>query len=279
MTEKLTSIIKLIRPINFLITFISVIVAAIICLPDKIPVINIFIAALAASLVMAAGNIINDIYDVAIDKINKPHRPLPSGKITVKEAYVIYFILLFISIFISTLINEIVIAIVLGSVVLLFFYSKYLKRIPIVGNIAVAFLTGLVFIYGGFVVENPKAAIVPAIFAFLINLIREIVKDMEDVEGDKTAGLKTLPIRFGFQKSKSVALSIIIFLIGFTFYPFVTQLYKIEYFIVVMIVVNPILIYSSKMLFENNSPKNLYRVSNLLKLNMVLGLIAIYLGV
>jgi geranylgeranylglycerol-phosphate geranylgeranyltransferase len=228
---------------------------------------------------MASGNIINDIYDVAIDKINKPHRPLPSNKITVKEAYVIYFILLFISIFISALINEIVIAIVLGSIVMLFFYSKYLKRIPIVGNIVVAFLTGLVFIYGGFVVENPKAAIVPAVFAFLINLIREIVKDMEDVEGDKTAGLKTLPIRFGFQKSKSGVLSIMIFLIGFTFYPFVTHLYKIEYFIVVLIVVNPILIYSSKMLFENHSAKNLYRVSNLLKLNMVLGLIAIYFGV
>ena len=71
----------------------------------------------------------------------------------------------------------------------------------------VAFLTGLVFIFGGVVVENPTAAIVPAIFAFLINLIREIVKDMEDVEGDNKAGVITFPIKFGFQKSKILILS------------------------------------------------------------------------
>lgn len=279
LTEKLTAIIKIIRPLNFLITVASVIVAAVICSPDKFPELNAFLAAFAASFALAAGNIINDIYDIDIDKINRPLRPLPSQKITIKEAYSFYFIFIVASIFISALVNEIALAIVLISILILFFYSKYLKRIPLIGNLTVSFLTGLVFIFGGVVVENPTAAIVPAVFAFLINLIREIVKDMEDVEGDTKAGVTTFLAKFGFQKSKFVILFISLTLILYTLYPFITQLYKIEYFVVVMVIVNPILVYCLKLLFEDHSKKNLKRISNLLKLNMIFGLIAIYFGV
>jgi len=279
LTEQLTAIIKLIRPLNFLITFASVIVAAIICLPGHSIELNVFLAALSASLVMASGNIINDIYDVDIDRVNKPSRPLPSGKISVKKAYILYFVFIASSVFISSLLNEKAIVIVLVSILLLFFYSKYLKRIPLVGNITVAFLTGLVFIFGGIVVENPAAAIIPALFAFIINLTREIVKDMEDVEGDTKAGVVTFPIKFGSRKSKLFISLITISLILYTLYPFITRIYKIEYFVVVMIIVNPMLVYCLKILFQQDSLKSLNKISNLLKLNMLFGLIAIYFGV
>ncbi len=279
MKEKLTAIVKIIRPLNFLITFVSVIVAAVICLPDKIPELNVLLAAFAASLVMASGNIINDIYDLGIDKINRPLRPLPSGKITIKESYAVYFIFIVVSIFLSALVNEKALAIVLISILILFIYSKYLKQIPLLGNITVAFLTGLVFIFGGFVVGNPSAAIVPSVFAFLINLIREIVKDMEDIEGDIKAGVNTFPVKYGYRKSNFLISLVTIFLILYTLYPFITQLYKIEYFVVVMVIVNPILVYCLKILFEDQSAKNLKKISNILKLSMVFGLIAIFLGV
>lgn len=279
MKTKLISYFKIIRPLNFLITFLSVIVAAIICSPDKFSGLNVFLAAFAASFALAAGNIINDIYDIDIDKTNRPLRPLPSEKITIKEAYGLYIFFITISIAISFLINEMALVIVLVSILILFIYSKYLKQIPLIGNITVAFLTGLVFIFGGVVVENPAAAIVPAVFAFLINLIREIVKDMEDVEGDSKADVVTLPIKYGFQKSKYLILFFILTLITFTIYPFITKLYKIEYFVVVMVIVNPILVYCLKILFEDHSVKNLKKISNLLKLSMVFGLIAIYFGV
>ena len=199
MKTKLISYFKIIRPLNFLITFLSVIVAAIICSPDKFSGLNVFLAAFAASFALAAGNIINDIYDIDIDKTNRPLRPLPSEKITIKEAYGLYIFFITISIAISFLINEMALVIVLVSILILFIYSKYLKQIPLIGNITVASLTGLVFIFGGVVIENPVAAIVPAVFAFLINLIREIVKDMEDVEGDSKAGAITFPEKLVFK--------------------------------------------------------------------------------
>ena len=264
---------------NFVITFVSVIVAAIICQPHKTPGLNIFLAAFAASFALASGNIVNDICDVEADKINKPLRPLASGNLTIQQAYGLYISSVFLSILISLFLNEVALAIVLFSILLLFVYSKFLKQIPLVGNITVAFLTGLVFIFGGVVVENPTAAFVPAIFAFLINLIREIVKDIEDVEGDEKVGVVTFPINFGFQRTKIFISLISIFLIIFTLYPFLTQLYKIEYFIVVMVIVNPIFIFCLKKLFEDSSQKSLKQISNLLKLSMALGLFTIYLGV
>ena len=228
---------------------------------------------------MASGNIINDIYDVTIDKINRPNRPLPSGEISSRKALILYFIFLLLSLIFSWFINLPAFLIVAVTTFILYLYSKYLKRLPLIGNIVVAFLTGLVFIYGGFVSGNPSAAIIPALFAFLINLVREIVKDMEDVEGDRKADAITFPIKFGVQKSKYAILIISLTLILCTLYPFITQLYKIEYFIFVMVFANPILVYCLKILFADQSQKNLKKISNLLKLSMVFGLIAIYFGV
>ncbi len=279
MIEKLTAVINLIRPLNFIITFVSVFVAALICKPDTILTLNLTLAALAASFVLASGNVINDIKDVEVDKINRPERPIPSGKITRTNAYTLYIILVLISFFISFLLNEIASIIILLSIVLLYVYSNYLKQIPLLGNITVSFLTGLVFIYGGVVVANPTAAIIPAVFAFLVNFIRELIKDMQDIEGDKKANVVTFPIKYGFQKSKILILFFTIMLILFTTYPFLSKLYKIEYFIIVMVIVNPILIYCLKILFEVNSANNLKKISNLLKLSMIFGLLVIYVGV
>jgi geranylgeranylglycerol-phosphate geranylgeranyltransferase len=279
LTKKIASIIKLIRPLNFVITFLSVIVAVLICQPDNNFSIKVIMAALAASFVLASGNIINDIYDVEIDKINQPQRPLASGSLSKSSAIILYFVLTVVSIGLSYFSNMNALVIVITTTFLLFLYSKYLKRVTLVGNIVVAFLTAFVFIYGGIVVENPEAAVIPAVFAFLINFIREMVKDMQDVKGDEKAGVLSFPIKYGFQKTKMLSLVVIILLILFTFYPFITHLYKIEYFIFVMVIVNPILIYCMKILSEDQSSKNLNKISNLLKLSMVFGLIAIFLGV
>ncbi|GIK61528.1 MAG: geranylgeranylglycerol-phosphate geranylgeranyltransferase [Ignavibacteriota bacterium] len=279
MTEKLTTLVKLCRPVNFIITFISVIVASIICSQGTLPNQKIFLAAFVAAIVLASGNIYNDITDIEIDKINRPDRPLPSGKIKSNEAYILYFFYTAIAVGCSFFLDSIASIIVLFSILLLIIYSKILKRIPILGNFTIALLAGLVFIFGGVVVDNPAAAIIPAVFAFLINLIREIVKDMEDIDGDKKVGIKTFPIAFGYQKSKYLILILSFILILFTLYPFITKIYKIEYFVIVMVFVNSLIIYCLKILFQDQSVKNLRKVSNLLKISMVIGLFAIYLGV
>ena len=278
LSKKIFAYIKITRPLNVLITFLVVVVAILISQNERTDLCTILLASIAASLVAAAGNIVNDIYDIESDKISHPNRVLVLGKLNKTEVKLEYLILNFISAIISINLSQTLFAIVFISALLLFIYSAYLKKIPLIGNIVIALLTGLAFIYGGFTSGNPVAAIVPAVFAFLINLIREIVKDIQDIEGDTKAGVITFPIKFGFKKSKILILIITISLILYTLYPFITELYKIEYFVVVMVFVNPLLILSLKFLFDSKKENNLSVVSNMLKLNMVLGLIAIYLG-
>ena len=102
---------------------------------------------------------------------------------------------------------------------------------------------------------------------------------MQDVKVDEKSGVVSFPLISGLQKSKILSLVLGILLILFTFYPFIVQFYKIEYFIIVMVIVNPLLIYTIKILFEDHSEKNLDKISNILKSNMIFGLIAIFIGV
>jgi len=277
-TKKLFAAIRITRPVNLIITFISIVIAAVICSDGIYPAGKIFFAAASGALAAAAGNIINDLFDIEIDKINRPDRPLASNILLPYEAVILFSVFSLLSLALSYFISRIAFIIDISALALLFFYSCKLKRIVLFGNFIVAFLTGLAFIYGGVSVNNLKYAIVPAVFAFLINFIREIVKDMEDIEGDTAAGISSFPNRYGFKSSKGIIAVFSFLLLAATLIPFITKFYKIEYFIIVMALVNPILIYSLKSLFNDDNRKSLGKISFMLKLNMFFGLAAIYLG-
>lgn len=275
--NKFFSIIKISRPINVLITFLVVVVAILISQKSPTAFSTVFMASLSAAFVTAAGNIINDLFDIETDKISHPNRVLVKGIITKNEAWYVYLFLNFCAMLIAAILSYRLLLIVIVSILILYIYSVYLKKIILISNITISGLTGLAFIYGGLTVENTEAAVIPALFAFLINLIREIVKDIQDVEGDKKQNIITLPVKHGIKFAKSLAAIITIILIAFTFYPFWERIYKIEYFLIIMIFVNPILVLCIKNLLQKNE-SNFALISNLLKLNMITGLIAIYLG-
>jgi geranylgeranylglycerol-phosphate geranylgeranyltransferase len=278
LSKQIIAYIKIIRPLNVVITFFVVVVAILISQKEQTDFYVILLASITAALVTAAGNIINDIFDIETDKISHPKRVLVLEKISKKEAWTEYIILNSISIIISVSLSIRLIVIVIATIILLYIYSSTLKKLPLIGNLTIAFLTGLTFIYGGYAADNPVAALVPAVFAFLINLIREIVKDILDIEGDNELNYRTFPIKFGIDKSKKLIILITLILIVFTVYPFLTEIYHIEYFIIVMVFVNPLLILCLKLLFNRKKATGITVVSNLLKLTMVLGLVAIYFG-
>lgn len=276
--KKILAIIKISRPINFLITFFVVISSAIISSEDFYVSQNIFVAAFSASLIAAAGNIINDIFDFNIDLINRPERPLPAKELSINFAIILYIIFTIGGLFLSYSISwDLFFIAILVSLILLL-YSYLLKRIILLGNITIAFCTALAFVYGGVAVNNIHAAIIPALFAFLVNLIREIVKDVEDQKGDLENNIITFPLKFGMKSTKIFLSFLIIVLILFTFYPFVNSIYKIEYFIIVLFSVNLILAYVLKLILKNNFENKISQISNLLKLSMLFGLIAILAG-
>lgn len=270
--------IKIIRPLNCTITLFTVVVGVLICAPSQLITWEMNLAAVVGFLITAAGNAINDYYDIEIDNINRQNRPLPSELLTKRSVLVFFYVITSISVVLSLSINLNSFLITFSSAVLLFLYSYKFKRVILLGNFMVSLLTALAFIFAGTVVENVSPAIVPAVFAFLINFIRELIKDMEDKEGDAFAGLETFPIKYGNQSTQNLARILALVLFLFTFIPFLLRIYKIEYFLLVMVIINPILFYAMKLLSEDSSKKNLGRISSLLKFDMIAGLIAIYLG-
>lgn len=276
--NKISAYIKIIRPNNFLITFLTVIVASLVSYKGEFPSVKVMIAALTASLTMSAGNIINDIFDLNGDRINHPERSLPSGMISLQYAYIYYFILSAVSLFLSIFISIINIEINLLALFLLYLYSYKLKRIPLIGNLVVSMLTGLVFIYGGIAVNNIYYSIIPAMFASLINLIREIIKDMEDTKGDMQQGIISFPSKFGFKYAKNAIVTLNILLILLIVIPYINGIYGIYYFAVILIFIIPSIVYLLISLMKNDSRENLNKLSFILKLDMVFGLIAVYVG-
>ena len=166
---------------------------------------DFYVAAICLALVTASGYWINDVYDHKIDRINKPHKLIVNAFLSVKKVLSIYFTLVFLITGASILLlNPALTLLNLGAAFLLFIYAAWLKRTTIVGNLTIAALTALV-VYDAMVLYHPKMVLVwAAIFAFEANFVREIIKDLEDIEGDLRFKLHTLPIRAGTHVAKRV---------------------------------------------------------------------------
>jgi 4-hydroxybenzoate polyprenyltransferase len=164
---------------------------------------RLFILSSSTMLIAAAGYTINDYYDVKIDLINKPERVVVGKNIKRRHAILLHTILSSVGVFLGLLVGWKIAAINFLSSFFLWLYSNQLKRLPLVGNIVVATLTGLsVFVLSILYKSNSPLILIYSLFAFFITLVREVVKDMEDLKGDGSFGCKTLPIIWGIRKTK-----------------------------------------------------------------------------
>lgn len=265
------------RPLNVLIGMISIVMGAFIAGSIQ-PWRNVLLASLSGGLIAAAANAINDVYDVAIDRINKPHRPIAAGVITPREGVYFSVSLFVLGIVIGAAINWQALMISLVASILLFWYSARLKRTVFWGNFVVSLVTALAFIYGGVAVSRLGYAIIPAVFSFFYHLGREIIKDAEDVIGDRADNARTLPIRYGKTAALRVAAWIYLMLVVLTIVPYWCNIFGIYYLIIVVGIVDLVIVYVLFSMFRHPDARNLSRVSLILKMNMFAGLVAIYVG-
>ena len=174
-------------------------------------------------LTAAAGYVINDYYDIKIDYVNKPKRVIVGRIIERRTAIILHTVLNVIAVVLAIMVSLKVCLAVFLSSVLLWYYANTLKRKPLIGNIVVAFLAGFSVYIIGFLREDEGITILLfSLFGFMISLIRELVKDIEDMKGDLAHGCKTLPILIGVRKTKGVIFVLVAILIGMIatwFYP------------------------------------------------------------
>jgi len=252
---------------------------------NNLSLLSLLMLIMAVVLIAAAGNIINDIKDVEIDKINKPEKVIIGNQISKYEANVIYIAFNVMALFISAVIGAklqfeggfFVLPIMIG---LLYIYSVYLKKMPLIGNLVVAILSASAITIPHWF-ENISFAfefqIIPYLFfafAFLISLVREIVKDMEDLDGDSQQKAKTLPIVIGMKASKWL----VIFLMTLCLLALgllkgaLTQLYE-DLAIFIMAALMGIFGLFFGYVFNAKSKKDFHKLSSILKIEMIIGLL------
>jgi geranylgeranylglycerol-phosphate geranylgeranyltransferase len=270
--------VRLIRPLNGLIAFISVILGAFLSSDLISPIIRVVIASFTALLLLSAGNALNDYCDVESDRINKPSRPIPSGQISRRSALTFSILLFIIGTGLSFFINWLAFFIAIIVSLLLVLYATILRKLPLLANSTVGFLTGLTFIYGGISVGNIAGAVVPATFAFLFTSAREIVKDIQDVEGDQSAGMSSLAIAWGKKRAVYVALVFLSLVIIISPMPYIIGFYSLYYLVCVALGVDVVLIYCIFSLLKRPTERNSAIIANIMKFDIFAGLVAIYLG-
>ena len=169
------------------------------------------------------------------------------------------------------------VSIICINIPLLILYTPFFKKVPLLGNIIVSFILGMVFIVTAFYLEGDlKLIIPPVILAFILMLIREIVKDIADIEGDSLMNVMTFPVLYGINKSIHIILGLVFLLILATFY--FISLYNITYLISVILFVDIPLIYFTAKLFKNRSASYCKYLEKVLKLITIFRVIVIYLA-
>ncbi|MBS1975754.1 MAG: geranylgeranylglycerol-phosphate geranylgeranyltransferase [Bacteroidetes bacterium] len=172
---------------------------------------GLLLLSMSTILIAAAGYIINDYYDVKIDLINKPERVVIGKEMSRRLALMSHVILSAVGIMLGTYLSWKIGVIQVAAVFALWLYSNALKRLPFVGNFVVALLTGATVLMVS-VLYPPLTALVCvyALFAFFMTLVREIIKDVEDLKGDDTFGCRTLPILWGVRPTKQFTYALLL---------------------------------------------------------------------
>ncbi len=269
---------QLLRPLNIFQSTIAVFITA--ALFSDFPNIStIILAAIVIGAFLAGGNAVNDYFDYATDRTNRPDRPLPSGTLLKREV-------IFISIFcFSTgiiayipIATKLATIILLINLVLLILYTPLLKPTLFLGNFVVCYLLGSTFLFTAEIFGNYKIGIIPGLLAFFFNLVRELIKDIEDMKGDGETGVKTLPVKLGMRISRQIAFFLLVLIIAFCLVPYTFNIYGFYYLIAVIISVEIPLFFVLYLLLNSREKRDFSRISKIMKLLVFCGLFSIYLG-
>ncbi|HLF07342.1 MAG TPA: UbiA family prenyltransferase [Thermoplasmata archaeon] len=270
---------ELLRPLNCAITAVAVLVAGFIALGPGLfttfdPLV-LGLAILTAFLFAGAGNALNDYFDAETDRKNHPERPIPSGRIDPADARRLAIALFAAANILAGTISllkfrPLPLAIVLLATVLMVSYEIRFKAGGLSGNLVVSVLVGFSFLFGGTVTGQLHVLVLVFILATLANTGREIIKDVEDVEGD--VDRNTLPKEIGTRQATAIGALFLGGAVGLSWLPWYSGLFNLNYLIIVL-AADAVFIYAALSSFR--SPK---RGQNLVKLGMLIALVSFVAG-
>ena len=289
---KIISLFSVVRGYNIPIIILAQYLSAIFILAEKRALdvmldFNMFIIVLASTLTIASGYIINSFYDSQKDLINKPNKTMLDRLVSQKTKLQVYFGLNFFVFLIAFLVSWRAVLFFSVYIFLIWFYSHKLKKYPIIGNVTAALLAVLPFfailLYYQKIdvilqnLNNEKYYVIfaHASFLFLLILIREMIKDLENIKGDLVLNYRTIPVILGENFSKKI----ITFLVLCTVIPvyILIEMYDVGYMDSYFYLSFIILIFFLAKLWKSTSKENYLLLHNILKFIIVAGVLCIVL--
>ena len=280
--SKLGGFIRLMRPVNCVMMGFAVLVGAVLASSQFTGInwLSILSGFLTGFTLCAAAMVINDYHDRAIDAINEPSRPIPSGLVKTREALAFMVVLVAVGLFFALYVSILCFAVAAASLVITATYVTVGKRTGLPGNFLVSACVAIPFLYGsivacGFVKLN---VVLFASMAFLSNTGREITKGIVDIKGDSAEGVKTLAVRYGEKKAAVAASAFYVTAVALTPATWFLGLVSI-WFVPFVLVTDCGLVGCSVLLLRDPSRENARRTKNLVLLWFIFGLLAYIFGI
>jgi geranylgeranylglycerol-phosphate geranylgeranyltransferase len=279
---KISGLVRLMRPINCAMMGFAVFVGAVLADPGFFNVawLGVLYGFVTGFMLTAASMTINDYYDRAIDAINEPSRPIPSGSVSPRQALAFVFVLSAVGFVFAYLTSVMCLVVAVISWIVVVTYVTVGKRSGLPGNLLVSTCVAIPFIYGSITVLSsvPLSVLLFTLMAFLSNTGREITKGIVDVKGDAAEGIKTLAVRYGEKNAAVAAAVFYVSAVALTPIPWILNLVSF-WFIPLVLLTDVGLVASSALLLKNHSRDNAKKIKNLILLWFVIGLLAYVFGV
>jgi geranylgeranylglycerol-phosphate geranylgeranyltransferase len=296
-------LIEMMRPFNCLMGAIAGFIGALLVAGTQISgfYLPVSFALFAIFVITGAGNVFNDYADVEADKINRPGRPIPSGKVSGGSALAFSIVLFALGILSAGFVNWICFFIAVFNSLLLVLYSFVIQHKLLLGNVAIGYLVGSTFLFGGASIGNASLLAIPlilAVLAMLATVAREIVKDLEDMEGDRKSFLKRITtkvtesigekfgldrggIRIKYREGTMIAIAVacLILAIIFSYLPYHYGFMGTSYLLIVGLSDLVFLWCVYSMAGRRGERKGYARTSRRLKIGMFIALVAFIIGV
>lgn len=238
-----------------------------------------FWPAVFTALVAGLGNLVNDVFDTGIDRVNKPRRPIPSGRLSAPHVLRVYLWgTALVTAAMGALLPGRVFALALAWEALLFFYAARIKRTPLLGNVVIAAVCASAFLVGALVTGRYGVLVFPAAFAFILVMGRELVKGAEDVEGDRLAGARTLAVRYGAARSAKWGAMLLLVCAASAPVPAVAGYFGRTYGLLAALFVTPGILAAAALVLKSPERRAFNRASWILKIEMFLGIIVMGFG-
>ena len=270
---------EIMRPINSIMVGVAIIVGAVITGGfNLINDLNILLYSfLTGFTISGASMAINDYYDREIDAINEPKRPIPSGRVSPQGALILTLLLSLVGLFSSWLISWSAFSVAFFAWIVMMVYSMLGKKQGFLGNLMVSICVALPFVYGGLLSGRVWASISFSLIAFLSNTGREVTKGIVDIQGDKSAGAKTVAVVYGATRAADIATLFFIAAVASSVIPVYLSLVS-KWYIPFVLVTDIGLIVSSYQIIADPSRKTSRSIKTRILYLMLIGLIGFATG-